>query len=208
MKEMFKLTCLTLLLIQASCANNRYVIETKIQEYWPDRKSGITVEETAKYDSFFFNAVISNTIGKKIPKITVTDREGKLHSLRKVLSEEAIIIASNTYCGFGNEGLVNEFPKAIQQLKPSGNNLKIVCLLIKPHYDIEDIQTLDNLYVEVMPLYSTIYFIDEDEAWKLNLYANPTRLYIDKNQIVRNIGLGISTVENLVKEIESNLDAD
>lgn len=204
--EMFKLICLTLLLILASCANNRYVIETKIQDYWPDIKNGITTEETAKYDSLFFSAVLSNTIGKKIPEIEITDREGKLHSLRKVLSEKAIIIASNAYCGFGNEGLVNVFPKAVQQLNPGWSNMKIVCLLIRTDHDSENRQILENLYIEVEPLYRNIYFIDEVEAWKLNLYANPTRLYIDKNQTVRNIGLGISTVEHMVKEIESNCD--
>lgn len=204
--EMFKLICLTLLLILASCANNRYVIETKIQDYWPDIKNGITTEETAKYDSLFFSAVLSNTIGKKIPEIEITDREGKLHSLRKVVSEKAIIIASNAYCGFGNEGLVNVFPKAVQQLNPGWSNMKIVCLLIRTDHDSENRQILENLYIEVEPLYRNIYFIDEVEAWKLNLYANPTRLYIDKNQTVRNIGLGISTVEHMVKEIESNCD--
>lgn len=182
----------------------KYIIETNTQALMIDSTKAQTVDETQKISNDFFTKALNNTIGKSIPKTTIISSNGDKIDLLGVLKEETIIIASDIYCGFGLEGLTNDFPKAMEQINKEGQKIDIVCLLKRTPSDIEKPKEFNAMLEQLKSHFQKIYIIEEIDARKLNLFANPTRLYVDKNQMVTNVGLGLSTIDGLINEINRN----
>jgi hypothetical protein len=185
-----------------------YIIETNIQSLKVDSTKAQTVDESQKASNDFFIRVLKNTIDKSIPPTIIISSKGDKIDLIDILKKETIIISSDIYCGFGLEGLTNDFPKAIKQLDKESRNFDIVCLLKRTQLDLENPEKFNKTLKELKSYFQAIYIIEEIDALKLNLFANPTRLYVNKNQIVTNVGLGISTIESLLNEIKLNTVAN
>jgi len=183
-----------------------YIIETDINKLAPDRKNGETIIQSNEKARKFFDEVTNNTVGKMIPHLKITDTLGNKKDLQDVLSGKTIIISSDLYCGFGEEGLLNDFPKAMKRIGAEKNHLRIICLIKKQQDDEENPKRLINTLKELNRYYTDIYIINELESRKINLFANPTRLYINKDKVVTHIALGISTIELLESELRENLN--
>ena len=182
---------------------NNHIIETDIQSLMAVSTKAQTVDEAQKSSNEFIEKVIKNTVGKNIPQIIITSPEGGKINLTDLLNKKTIIVSSDIYCGFGLESLTNDFPKAIQQIEQELQDIDIVCLLKRKQLDFENPAKFNKALDELKFYFPSFYIIEDIDAKKLNLFANPTRLYIDKNQIVTYMGFGISTIEGLINEIKS-----
>ncbi len=183
----------------------KYIIETDYTQLLPDTINGETQEESNKKIKKFGEELISNTINRTIPDIEIFSDEGVKLNLRNILHKETIIISSDTHCGWGLECLTNDFPKAVNQLQSDLQNIDIICLLKRENSDIENSDAFNQNVNDLKKLYKKVYIIEENEARKINLFPNPTRLYVNNYKIVKHIEFGTSLVENrLLNEIKEN----
>lgn len=198
-----------LLGILFSCNNpDNYIIETDIERIAINAsKNGLTVEESGRMGALVFDSLKKNTVGKKLPSVIVTNLSNQKLNLANDLSGTSVIISSDIYCGFGLDCISNLFPKALKLLKNKNKDTRIICLLKKTASDVKDSKLFDKTLNELKSSYQAIYIIDESEARKLNLSINPTRLYVNKYNIVTNYELGLLTVEEYYKEIKQNTGA-
>ena len=199
-----------IVLVLTSCAKSRnYVIETDFSLLIPDTINGETVKESQKKSKKFYELLLSNTIDRIIPDIEIFTVDGKKLNLPDVLNTETIIIASDNHCGWGLECLTNDFPNAIKSLQNEISNIKIICLLKRENSDIKDPESFNQTLNELKLIYETVYVIDDNQAYKINLFPNPTRLYINNDKVVKHIGIGTSLIENrLLNEIKENTGAN
>ncbi len=200
---------LTVLVLTSCARTENYVIETDFSQLMPDTINGETEKESQAKSQEFYNLLLSNTISKTIPDIEIFTVDGKKLNLRDVLNTETIIIAGDNHCSWGLEALTNDFPKVLKKLKSEISEIKIICLFKREKSDIENPVAFDQTLNELKMIYETVYIIDYNQAYKINLFPNPTRLYVDKNNVVTYIGIGTSTIENgLLEEIKENIGAD
>ena len=187
-----------------SCTDNeKYIIQTDYSQLLPDTINGETVMESNNKNKKFIENLISNTVDRAIPSIEIFTVEGERLNLRSIIQKETIIISSDIYCGWGLECLTNDFPKAIKQLQNSLENIDIICLLKRQNSDIENPEAFNQDINDLKLIYEKVYIIEENEAGKINLFPNPTRLYINSNKFVKYIGFGTSLIENsLINEIK------
>ena len=192
-----------------SCTQSEdYIIETDLNQFLPDTINGETIKESNERSRLFTEKLISKTVNRAIPGIVIFSLNGEKLNLRDVLNNETIIISSDIYCGWGTECLTNDFPNAIKQLANVHGAFDVICLLKREASDIQNPVRFDSFLTELEVYYEKIYIIDENEARKINLLANPTRLYISKNKVVKQIGFGVSLIEDgLLKEIKENTGA-
>jgi len=190
-----------------SCTQtDNYIIETDREKLVPDRTHGVTEEAAQKQSRMFFNEVIENTIGKEIPHLQITSISGQKTDLKDLLKGQTLLASSDVYCSWGLEGLTNDLPKAMELCVPQSNDLRVLCLIKVEEEDKTNPERLNKTIKELTYYYDTIYLVDEIDSRKLNLFANPTRLYINDDQIVTQMEFGVSTIERLCSEINGFIE--
>ena len=187
---------------------DNFIIETDIGEIISNAsKNGLTVGQNGKLGFLIHDSISKNTIGKTIPSIIVSNLSHNKINLLDELSNannDFIIISSDIYCGFGSDCILNIFPKSFKKFRIEHKNIPVFCLIRRTESDISDSLKFNETLDELKTLYNSIYIIDEDEAKKLNLIASPTRLYVTKNMVVKNIKFGINQTGDLYDEIVQN----
>lgn len=148
----------------------------------------------------FFAKVRENTVGRSIPDITVFSLTGTTLNLKDFINSKTIIISADAYCAWGQEGIANDFPNTVTQIKNDFKEFdyEIICLLKREASDIDDPQQFNLLIDEVKKSYKSLYIIDESESRKLNLFANPVRFYTNEDKVVTNIRIGASLIEGAI----------
>lgn len=175
------LTLIVLLAFAACKSSNNEITSTDIEPY----KNAVVTndEEAIELGVKFREECQRNTIGRTLPSITITDIEGKKHDLRKMISRESIIIAGSDLEGYGKEEFVSSFPETIRSLEDIPGEFDVFCLVI-------DGGDNGQIITELLPNYRNIYIISGDEAAKLNVFSNPTKLYLNKEKTVVHYAMG------------------
>lgn len=188
------LTLIVLLALAACKYSNNEIIPTDIEPY----KNAVVTndEEAIELGVKFREECQRNTIGRTLPSITVTDIEGKKHDLRKMISRESIVIAGSDLEGYGKEEFVSSFPETIRSLEDIPGEFDVFCLVI-------DGGDNGQIITELLPNYRNIYIISGDEAAKLNVFSNPTKLYLNKEKTVVHYAMGY-VIENQYRQQEAD----
>jgi len=179
-----------LVLVIASCnRTNNYIIPVDYEKYF-DGVTSLTEKEDQELSQKIMMAWYNNTMGREIPDITIKDLDGKTLKLKKWLKRETILIFADPHCGFGKEEVEKEFPIAILNMKDELKDIDILCLIelaedSTPEETVEYAKSLQGVY-------NNLFIIDQDDALRTNLTGSPTKFYIDKDQIVRQIHMGFA----------------
>lgn len=189
---MKKLAIALILLVLAIASCNRssnYIIPVDYEKYYKDINS-LTEKESQELDRKIMMDWYHNTVGKEIPDIQVKDLNGNTIKLKKWLKRETILIFADPHCGFGEEEVEKEFPIAILDMKDELKDIDILCLIglaedSTPEKTVEYAKSLQGVY-------NNLFIIDQDDALRTNLTGSPTKFYIDKDQIVRQIHMGFA----------------
>ena len=121
--------------------------------------------------------------------------------------DETIIVSTDNHSGWGLECLTNDFPNALKEIE--NLNFSIICLLKRENSDIDNPESFNKTLNELKQFYESVYIINDNESRKINLFPNPTRLYINRDKVVKHIGIGTSLIENrLLNEIIENTGAN
>jgi hypothetical protein len=187
------------------CSHENFIKEVDLSGLMPDRKNGMTIEQSQQQARRFFDQVTINTVGKQIPSIQVYNKNDKPIDLREVIDRKTVLIASDVHCGFGTEGLENDFQSAIKNLQPKHKDVKFVCLLVKDSTDFKDPTSFSQYLLTLSSLYQELYWLPEGQARKLNIFANPTRIVVGENKTVIHIGFGISMPNSMTEILENEL---
>ena len=174
----------------ASCnRTNNYIIPVDYEKYY-EGVTSLTEKEGQKLDQKIMMDWYNNTMGKEIPDINVKDLDGKTVKLKKWLKRETILVFTDTHCGFGKEEVEKEFPMTISNMKDEIDGIDILCLV----EDAEDSAPGEALdYAKSLQgSYNSIFIIDQQDALRMNLTGSPTKFYIDKDQIVRQVHMGFA----------------
>ena len=178
------------LIVFASCnRTHNYIIPVDYEKYY-EGVTSLTEKESRELDQKIMMAWYNNTMGKEIPDIKVKDLDGKAIKLKKWLKRETILVFADTHCGFGKEEVETEFPIAINNMKEELEGIDILCL-IEDMDDSEPDEAL-NYAKNLQGNYPNIFIIDQKDALRMNLTGSPTKFFIDKKQIVRQIHMGFS----------------
>jgi hypothetical protein len=188
-----------------SCnSNSNYIVPFNSEKAYEEAaKNGLTQEESDEISESIYDSIIANTVGKSFPGIKVTNLTNKEINLADDLKDYSIIVSSDLYCGYGKECLLNTFPNSLKKIK--NKNIHTICLIKKNDESVEDTKTLKLQIEQLKALYSSVYFINEKEANKINLYNNPSRLYINNQKIVCYIAVGLPMIGDLYDEIKLNV---
>ena len=174
----------------ASCnRTDNYIIPVDYERFY-EGITGLTENESRELNQKIIMAWYDNTVGKEIPDIQVKDLEGKTKKLKKWLKKETILIFADPYCGFGAEEVEKEFPNALRNMKEALEGLDILCL-IEVAEDSNEQETMDyakGLHDE----YDNLFIIEQKDALRANLTGSPTLFFIDKNQIVKSMQMGLA----------------
>ena len=103
-------------------------------------------------------------------------------------------------------GSTTDLPKALKLCEPQSKDLRVLCLIKVEEEDKTKPERLGNTIKDLTNYYDTIYLVDEIDSRKLNLFANPTWLYINNDQIVSQMEFGVSTIERVCTQIKGFLD--
>ena len=183
--------CLTFLVLAfASCnRTNNYIIPVDYEKYY-EGVTSLTEKESRELDRKIMMDWYNNTMGKEIPDIQVKSLDGKSVKIKKWLKRETILVFTDTHCGFGKEEVEKELPMAISNMKDELAGIDILCLI----EDAEDSASGEALdYAKSLQgSYNNIFIIDQKDAIRMNLTGSPTKFYIDKDQIVRQIHMGFA----------------
>lgn len=171
------------LFLSACDYNNDYIITTNYQEIKDNNPEANPTE--------FGNIILKhnrlNTVGKRIPPLHITDKNGKSTTLTKIIKKPCIIIASSPWGSYGIDEMLYYFPEVIENSRKPKHDFQIICLVVndEKHPDIEDIITNAEL------TYSMTYCISPSEATKINILADPTKFFINNDQIVVDYSMGV-----------------
>ena len=184
MRKPISLLSAILLFTFYSCVNQpaNEIIQTDQSVFMPDLTNGMTVEESEAHSRKVHNTVLENTLGRSVPDTKIFTTGGEQLNLTDILQPKTIVISSDAHCGWGTGGITNDFPKAVSKIRTPYPEFdwNILCLLKRDSSDFENPTKFNRLIKEVRPLYDTFFIIDEHESRKLNMFANPCRLYIGK----------------------------
>lgn len=165
-----------------SCGRNgNYIIPVDYEKFYEDVNS-LTEEQGQELSVKISEEQWNNTVGKEIPDIKVKDPNGKSFKLKKLIRQGSIIIFSAHNCGWGKEEAQTEFPALIREISDELEDIDIFCF-VENSKDYDPKQVGDYVW-SLQKEYSKIYLIDQNDAVKLNLYACPTKLFINKEQVV------------------------
>lgn len=186
----FAFTLTVLLLAFASCNNsNNYIIPVDYEKYY-EGVTSLTEKQSQELNHRIMQDWFNNTIGKEIPDIQVKDLDGNTIKLKKWLKRETILVFADTHCGFGKEEVDRELPVALNNLKEELQGIDILCLI-----ELSEVSTPEETLGYARSLqdkYNNLFIIDQDDALRTNLTGSPTKFYIDKNQIVRQMHMGFA----------------
>ena len=118
------------------------------------------------------------------------DLNGETVKLKKWLKRETILVFTDTHCGFGKEEVEKELPSTISNMKDELEGIDILCL-IEDAEDSEPNEALDYAK-SLQGSYNNLFIIDQQDALRMNLTGSPTKFYIDKDQIVRQVHIGFA----------------
>ena len=167
--------------------NDNYIIPVNYEKFYEGITS-LTKEQGQELSLKISEEQWNNTIGKEIPDIEVKDPNGKSYKLKKLLKKSSIIIFSAHNCGWGKEEAQKEFPALIREISDELDGIDIFCF-VENSKDYNQQQVGDYVW-SLQKEYSKIYLIDQNDAIKINLYACPTKLFINKEQIVSFMHVG------------------
>ena len=183
--------CLTFLVLAIASCNrtNNYIIPVDYEKYYEGVTSLTEKEGQELYQKIMMDWY-NNTMGKEIPDINVKDLDGNTLKLKKWLKRETILVFTDTHCGFGKEEVEKELPMTIGNIKDELVGIDILCLV----EDAEDSAPEEALdYAKnLQGNYNKVFIIDQKDALRTNLTGSPTKFYIDKDQIVRQVHVGFS----------------
>ena len=185
MKKIHVIFLFLLLGLILSCNRpDNSIIETDTEKIIVNAsKNGLTIEETGRLSLLMNDSVRKNTIGKKLPNVIVTNvshqKVNLLDELYKI-NNVFVLVSSDIYCGFGADCMRNVFPESLKKYRAKNNDIQAICLLKRTESDKNDSIEFNKTIKELMPLYNSIYIIEEKDANRLNMIGNPTRLYVTK----------------------------
>ena len=174
----------------ASCnRTDNYIIPVDYEKYYEGITS-LTEKEGQELSQRIYMDWYNNTMGKEIPDINVKDLDGKTVKLKKLLKRETILVFTDTHCGFGMEEVEKELPMTISSMKDELVGINILCL-------IEDAENsapgeAHDYAKSLQDSYNNIFIIDQQDALRMNLTGSPSKFYIDKDQIVRQVHIGFA----------------
>ena len=174
----------------ASCnRTDNYIIPVDYEKYYEGITS-LTEKEDQELSQRIYMDWYNNTMGKEIPDLNVKDLDGKTVKLKKWLKRETILVFTDTHCGFGKEEVEKELPIAIGNMKDELVGIDILCLV----EDTEDSAPGEalNYAKSLHGSYNNIFIIDQKDALRMNLTGSPSKFYIDKDQIVRQVHIGFA----------------
>lgn len=179
-----------ILIAFASCnRTDNYIIPVDYEKYY-EGVTSLTEKESRALDSKIMMDWYNNTMGREIPDINVKDLDGKTVKLKKWLKRETILVFTDTHCGFGKEEVEKELPSTISNMKDELEGIDILCL-IEDAEDSEPNEALDYAK-SLQGSYNNLFIIDQQDALRMNLTGSPTKFYIDKDQIVRQVHIGFA----------------
>jgi len=201
--------CLSLGLLLACNKRGNFIIATDVEKIVLNAsKNGLTVEEGSRLGVLIHDSIKKNTIGKTLPNVLVSNLSHEKLNLFDELDKgnnDFILVSSDIYCGFGLDCISNIFPKSFKKFRAKNKDINAFCLIVRTEYDKSDSSRFNETINELKPLYNSIYIIEEKEIRKLNMYASPSRLYVTKDMVVKNITFGINIMTgDLYEEIEQN----
>jgi hypothetical protein len=199
---------LTLGLLISCNKPDNFIIGTDVEKIVSNAsKNGLTVEANERLGLLIYDSIKKNTIGKTLPDMLVRDLSHQKLNLIDELKKEHndfILVSSDIYCGFGMDCILNIFPESLKKFRAQNEDIKAFCLLKRTAADNGDSVRFNKTINELIPLYNSIYIIEEKEVSKLNMHVNPSRLYVTKDMVVKNITFGITMTGDLYEEIEQN----
>jgi hypothetical protein len=179
-----------ILIAFASCnRTDNYIIPVDYEKYYEGITS-LTEKEGQELSQRIYMDWYNNTMGKEIPDLKVKDLDGKTVKLKKWLKRETILVFTDTHCGFGAEEVEKELPIAIDNMKDELVGIDILCL-VEVTEDSAPGEAL-NYAKSLKDIYNNIFIIDQQDALRMNLTGSPSKFYIDKDQIVRQVHIGFA----------------
>lgn len=201
MKKIVIIILSTFLIIGGCNDKNKYIVPVDFTMLLPDSteiSKGITQDQQQSRTKSFIRSIRENTINHKIPDVTVFDLNGTPQSLEKSLSNTSLIISSSLTCAWNLDGLLNDFPKANQQISNPINDKEIILLIQREDNDYFKEQ-FDEYIQEIKDNYSNIFLIDSLMSLRLNLFGL-SRYYLSKEHVVKDIGIGTGLNIDFLKE--------
>ena len=184
------LLLIALALVAFSCKRpaENYIIPVDYAQFYAEMNASDEMQSQEigmKLNEAFFR----NTVGKEIPDLKVTDMNGQSLRLKNILDTPTIIIFSAHNSSLAKNDVETDFPAIIRSLSEEIEGISVVCL-------IENSKDYDQKIIEdyawkLQAEYSKIYYIDTQDAAKMNLITCPTKLYINKKQIVADLQMGV-----------------
>lgn len=189
--------------IFVSCNTPTNIItQIDLDKYDKELKPGMTQDDINAVVQRKRDEVEQNSIGRKIPNVIIKHLDGTVTALTRIINKKTILALTGVHCSWGMTGLAEDLPKVEKKLKENKVDFDLICLIIKDSADYQDTKIFDDALTSLKIIYSKIYIIDKWESDKLNVFANPTRLIINKNKILEYIGIGVSTADGLYRELE------
>ena len=174
----------------ASCKRtNNYIIPVDYEKYYEGITS-LTEKVGHELGQRIYMDWYNNTMGKEIPDLNVKDLEGNTIKLKKWLKRETILVFTDTHCGFGEEEVEKELPMTISNMENEFAGIDILCLIEDAEISAPG-EALDYAK-SLQGSYNNIFIIDQQDALRMNLTGSPTKFYIDKDQIVRQVHIGFA----------------
>ena len=185
-----ELVFFAVLIAFASCnSTDNYIIPVDYEKYYEDITS-LTEKQGQELSQRIYMDWYNNTMGKEIPDLNVKDLNGKTVKLKKWLKRETILVFTDTHCGFGKEEVEKELPMTISIMKDELVGIDILCLI--EDAEISAPGEALNYAKSLQGSYNNIFIINQKDAIQMNLTGSPTKFYIDKDQIVRQIHMGFA----------------
>ena len=189
MKKLAHVLAIVLVTFASCNRTSNYIIPVDYEKYYEGGTS-LTEKESRALDSKIMMDWYNNTMGREIPDINVKDLNGETVKLKKWLKRETILVFTDTHCGFGKEEVEKELPSTISNMKDELEGIDILCL-IEDAEDSEPNEALDYAK-SLQGSYNNLFIIDQQDALRMNLTGSPTKFYIDKDQIVRQVHIGFA----------------
>ena len=189
MKKLAHVLAIVLVTFASCNRTSNYIIPVDYEKYYEGGTS-LTEKESRALDSKIMMDWYNNTMGREIPDINVKDLNGETVKLKNWLKRETILVFTDTHCGFGKEEVEKELPSTISNMADELEGIDILCL-IEDAEDSEPNEALDYAK-SLQGSYNNLFIIDQQDALRMNLTGSPTKFYIDKDQIVRQVHIGFA----------------
>ena len=189
MKKLAHVLAIVLVTFASCNRTSNYIIPVDYEKYY-EGVTSLTEKESRELDRKIMMDWYNNTMGKEIPDLNVKDLDGKTVKLKKWLKRETILVFTDTHCGFGKEEVEKELPMTISIMKDELVGIDILCLI--EDAEISAPGEALNYAKSLQGSYNNIFIIDQQDALRMNLTGSPSKFYIDKDQIVRQVHIGFA----------------